>query len=100
MVFLALDYLNLIVIGQVRKRAEGRLAKVARDAVMKEFDLLYPVYGLASNKGYATRVHLEALRMYGPSPQHRFSFAPVRNAFCWAATATQEILPLPSNAEN
>jgi ribonuclease HII len=76
--------------------AASILAKVARDAVMREFDQVYPVYGLASNKGYATRTHLEALRIHGPSPLHRFSFAPVRNAICWAADATQETLPLPS----
>lgn len=76
--------------------AASILAKVARDAVMKEFDPMYPVYGLAANKGYATRAHLDALRTYGPSPLHRFSFAPVRNAVCWAAAAMQENLPLPS----
>jgi hypothetical protein len=41
---------------------------------------------------------LEALRTHGPSPLHRFSFAPVRNAICWAAGATQESLPLPSRS--
>ena len=80
--------------------AASILAKVARDAVMREFDQVYPVYGLASNKGYATRAHLEALRTHGPSPLHRFSFAPVRNAICWAADATQETLPLPSDNDN
>jgi ribonuclease HII len=78
--------------------AASILAKVARDAVMREFDQVYPAYGLASNKGYATRSHLEALRTHGPSPLHRFSFAPVRNAICWAAGATQESLPLPSRS--
>jgi ribonuclease HII len=80
--------------------AASILAKVARDAVMREFDEIYPVYGLAANKGYATRAHLEALRTHGPSPLHRFSFAPVRNAICWAADATQEPLPLPSLNDN
>jgi ribonuclease HII len=77
--------------------AASILAKVARDEVMREFDQIYPAYGLASNKGYATRTHLEALRTYGPSPLHRFSFAPVRNAVCWSAAATQGNLPLPSH---
>ena len=76
--------------------AASILAKVARDEVMRQFDQIYPVYDLASNKGYATRTHLAALRTYGPSPLHRFSFAPVRNAVCWAAAAMQESLPLPS----
>ena len=80
--------------------AASILAKVARDAVMTEFDQIYPAYGLASNKGYATRAHLEALRTHGPSPLHRFSFAPVRNAVCWAAAATQEALPLASRSSD
>jgi ribonuclease HII len=80
--------------------AASILAKVARDEVMREFDQIYPMYGLAANKGYATRLHLQALRTYGPSPLHRFSFAPVRNAICWAAAATQEALPLPSDSTN
>ena len=109
--FLLIDALHLdllveqkpIIKGDARSvsiAAASILAKVARDELMMEFDELYPVYGLASNKGYATRAHLEALRTHGPSPLHRFSFAPVRNAVCWAATATQEILPLPSNSES
>ena len=89
--FLLIDAMHLdllveqkpIIKGDARSvsiAAASILAKVARDAVMREFDQIYPVYGLASNKGYATRVHLEALRAHGPSPLHRFSFAPVRNA--------------------
>ncbi len=80
--------------------AASIIAKVARDEVMREFDRIYPLYGLASNKGYGTRAHLEALRTHGPSPLHRFSFAPVRDAVCWAAAATQENLPLPSLSNN
>lgn len=109
--FLLIDAMHLdvmveqkpIIKGDARSvsiAAASILAKVARDQVMREFDVVYPVYGLAANKGYATRAHLEALRIFGPSPQHRFSFAPVRNAICWAAAATQETLPLPSNSEN
>ena len=77
--------------------AASILAKVARDQAMREFDQIYPVYGLASNKGYATRAHVQALRTYGPSPLHRFSFAPVRNAVCRAPT--QENLPLPEQCD-
>jgi len=80
--------------------AASILAKVARDEVMREFDQIYPAYGLASNKGYATRAHLQALRTFGPSPLHRFSFAPVRNAVCWGAAATQESLPIPSRSDD
>jgi ribonuclease HII len=78
--------------------AASILAKVERDHLMDEFDELYPQYGLAQNRGYGTPDHLEALRRWGPSPLHRFSFAPVREAKCWAAHATQEPLPLLATA--
>jgi ribonuclease HII len=74
--------------------AASILAKTHRDARMEEWDLVYPQYGLARHKGYATPDHLEALRQHGPSPFHRHSFAPVREAGCWAAGATQTPLPL------
>lgn len=74
--------------------AASILAKVERDAMMREYDSVYPQYGLASNKGYGTPDHLAALRVHGPSPLHRFSFAPVREAACWAAGARQTALPL------
>ena len=67
--------------------AASILAKVHRDALMKEWDPVYPQYGLASNKGYYTQRHLKALREHGPSPMHRQSFAPV-----WQSGATQETL--------
>jgi ribonuclease HII len=74
--------------------AASILAKVERDRRMAEFDLLYPQYGLAQHKGYGTPDHLEALRRFGPTPLHRFSYAPVREARCWAAGAEQTPLPL------
>jgi ribonuclease HII len=80
--------------------AASILAKTYRDARMQEWDAIYPQYGLARHKGYATPDHLEALRQYGPSPLHRHSFAPVRESGCWGAAAVQEDLPLniwPSN---
>jgi len=48
---------------------------------------VFPLYGLASNKGYSTARHLAALREHGPSPLHRLSFAPV-----WSAPVPQEVL--------
>lgn len=57
--------------------AASILAKVERDRMMCEWDSVFPVYGLASHKGYSTPKHLAALREYGPSPLHRQSFAPV-----------------------
>jgi len=57
--------------------AASILAKVARDRMMREWDAVYPAYGLASHKGYCTPQHLAALRELGPTPMHRQSFAPV-----------------------
>ena len=74
--------------------AASIIAKVHRDRVMREWDRVYPQYGLARNKGYSTVEHLAALRQHGPSPIHRLSFAPVREVLCWATGATQEMLPL------
>jgi ribonuclease HII len=75
--------------------AASILAKVARDQRMDELEQQYPQYGLAHNRGYATPDHLAALHKHGPTPLHRFSFAPVREARCWAVSATQDDLPLP-----
>ncbi len=74
--------------------AASILAKTHRDFRMEEWDAVFPQYGLARHKGYATPDHLEALRQFGPSPLHRHSFAPVRDSTCWAANATQTTLPL------
>ncbi|MFZ3329383.1 MAG: ribonuclease HII [Candidatus Acidiferrales bacterium] len=74
--------------------AASILAKTERDRRMQEFDQLYPQYGLAQHKGYGTPEHLEALRKHGPTPLHRYSYAPVRESGCWASGATQDPLPL------
>jgi ribonuclease HII len=76
--------------------AASILAKTHRDKRMEEWDIVYPQYGLARHKGYATPDHLEALRQHGPTPYHRNSFAPVRDSRCWSAGATQiALLPDP-----
>lgn len=67
--------------------AASILAKVERDRMVREWDPVFPVYGLRSNKGYSTPKHLAALREHGPSPLHRQSFAPV-----WQAPVPQEAL--------
>ena len=54
--------------------AASLIAKVARDDLMEELSLEYPVYGWDSNKGYASADHIEAIREYGLSPLHRASF--------------------------
>lgn len=60
--------------------AASIVAKHRRDCMMIEFDAQYPGYGWRSNKGYAAKVHQEALRTLGPTPLHRRSFAPVAQA--------------------
>ncbi|WP_263365280.1 ribonuclease HII [Edaphobacter bradus] len=60
--------------------AASVVAKVHRDALMRELDEVHPGYGLASHKGYATPAHRRALAAQGPSTLHRRSFAPVRAA--------------------
>ena len=57
--------------------AASILAKVERDRMMCEWDVVFPEYGLASHKGYSTPQHLAALLEHGPTPLHRQSFAPV-----------------------
>ncbi len=59
--------------------AASILAKVERDRLLEAFHHRYPAYNLTSNKGYGTRDHLQALQIHGPTPQHRATFAPVRN---------------------
>jgi len=103
--FLLLDALELdlpieqkaLIHGDARSisiAAASILAKVERDRRMEELDQLYPQYGLAQHKGYATPEHLDALGRHGPTPLHRFSYAPVREARCWSTGATQDPLPL------
>jgi ribonuclease HII len=58
--------------------AASVVAKVHRDALMRELDLMHPGYGLASHKGYGTPSHRRALVELGPSVLHRRTFAPVR----------------------
>ena len=54
--------------------AASILAKVTRDRIMREWDLVYPQYGFAQHKGYGTKKHMEAIREYGLCPIHRISF--------------------------
>jgi ribonuclease HII len=58
--------------------AASIVAKVLRDRMMAEIDALYPGYGFRDHKGYATRAHQAKLLEFGPCPEHRMSFAPVR----------------------
>ncbi len=58
--------------------AASVIAKVTRDRMMLEMDRLYPAYGFAAHKGYATPQHLAAIQTHGGCPIHRRSFAPFR----------------------
>lgn len=54
--------------------AASILAKVTRDRMCIELDRKYPQYGIAKHKGYGTKIHMDALRQYGPAPIHRTKF--------------------------
>ena len=54
--------------------AASIIAKVTRDRMMVEYDVVFPEYGFAANKGYGTAVHIEALKELGPTSVHRRSF--------------------------
>lgn len=58
--------------------AASILAKTARDADLVQLHQQYPQYEFHRHKGYGTAIHLEMLRLHGPCPAHRRSFAPVR----------------------
>jgi len=64
------------------------IAKVARDHLMEDFDRVHPGYGFARHKGYGTRSHLSCMRKLGPSPIHRFYFAPVRDLIAGRGSGT------------
>ena len=103
--YLLLDAMHLDVLVEQKSLIKGDaksvsiaaasiLAKTHRDTRMQEWDTVYPQYGLVNHKGCATPDHLEALRVHGPTPYHRFSFSPVREAGCWSVNAEQQSLPL------
>jgi ribonuclease HII len=75
--------------------AASILAKVHRDAIVREWDAIYPQYGLASNKGYSTPAHKLALQQHGPTPLHRQSYAPVYGL----AGDLQEVLDFPDDLD-
>ncbi len=62
--------------------AASILAKVSRDRLCEELDKQYPEYGIAKHKGYGTKIHMEALKKYGPvKGLHRFSYGPIKELF-------------------
>lgn len=59
--------------------AASILAKTYRDQKMKILHQLHPDYDWISNVGYGSKTHLEAIFKFGPSPLHRYSYAPMKN---------------------
>ena len=62
--------------------AASVIAKTYRDALMRDYDQVYPQYGFAAHVGYGTRAHLAALRAHGACPIHRRSFRGVLPGAC------------------
>ena len=60
--------------------AASILAKVTRDRDLMALDKQYPAYGFAKHKGYPTKAHMQALKQFGATPEHRKSFGPVKKA--------------------
>ncbi|MBQ8303518.1 MAG: ribonuclease HII [Clostridia bacterium] len=54
--------------------AASIIAKVTRDRLLLEYDAIYPQYKFSQHKGYGTKVHIEAIREFGPCDIHRPSF--------------------------
>ena len=54
--------------------AASIIAKVTRDRMMEQYEILFPGYGFSSNKGYGTKEHIEAIKENGMTPIHRRSF--------------------------
>lgn len=76
--------INLPITNIIRGDAKSKsiasasiLAKVTRDRIMSLYDRIYPRYGFAQHKGYATKVHRSALARYGLCSIHRMSFCHV-----------------------
>ncbi len=62
--------------------AASILAKVSRDHYMEELDKQYPEYGFAKHKGYGTKLHIDAIKKYGPIEHvHRKSYAPIKQFY-------------------
>ena len=58
--------------------AASVVAKVTRDRIMIELDQKYPLYGFKNHKGYPTKKHLEAIKMYGLIDGYRKTYGPVK----------------------
>jgi len=59
--------------------AASVIAKVTRDRMMYELDEKYPCYNFKNNKGYPTKDHIKAIEAHGIIPEHRRTYAPIKN---------------------
>mmetsp|Transcript_4050 Transcript_4050/g.4516 ORF Transcript_4050/g.4516 Transcript_4050/m.4516 type:complete len:352 (-) Transcript_4050:75-1130(-) len=59
--------------------AASILAKVTRDRLMRDYDKLWPQFGLQQHKGYGTAAHMAAVKFHGASPIHRRTFRPLKD---------------------
>jgi len=57
--------------------AAAVIAKTVRDGLMRRLAPRHPGYGWDTNVGYATEIHQQGLRLFGPTPHHRRSFSPI-----------------------
>jgi len=73
--------------------AASIIAKVHRDQQLMDLHLEHPDYGFDRHKGYPTQVHLEALRLLGPLPEHRRSFKPVQQVIDQRSTTSAPSAP-------
>ena len=62
--------------------AASIIAKTTRDKIMRELSEIHPEFYWAKNKGYGSKIHIEAIQRHGPTQHHRRSFAPIRNMLC------------------
>lgn len=58
--------------------AASIVAKVYRDRLMRDLALKYPHYGFEKNAGYGTKLHIEGLKQFGITPEHRKSYKPIK----------------------
>ena len=75
--------------------AASIIAKVTRDRIMLELDVLYPEYGFAKNKGYGSQQHMDALKLCGATKYHRRSYEPVKSMCLPPAAPEANILYSP-----
>lgn len=71
----------MLVKGESKSRsiaAASLVAKVARDSIVADMCSVFPGYGLDRHGGYGTKEHMDAIKVLGPTPEHRWSFAPIR----------------------